>query len=186
MELWWEVDNVMVSLESFEIFGLQITWKLINIGFCGSEHFRGELDANEIIDFALRRMDYAQKPDIAALAYECSTDAYAINGHLEKLSSQENSDYDIEFRKWRVLYIINNLPSEDEQCVAGLIELGNIWCKFDFPDDSPHIYQGRGNKITPGQYYTEENYRTLLKKHVDWIKLEIEFLHDLPRGVLKL
>lgn len=49
---------------------------------------------------------------------------------------------------------------------------------LDFPEDSPHIFQGRDNNITPEQYYTEQNYSYLFDEHVRWIKNEIALVYS--------
>ena len=46
--------------------------------------------------------------------------------------------------------------------------------KLGFPEDSPHIFQGRNNNITPEEYYTQENYDYLYEKHIEWLQKEIK------------
>ena len=37
------------------------------------------------------------------------------------------------------------------------------------PKDSPHIFQGLNNGISPQKYYTLENYENLYDAHVKWL-----------------
>ena len=37
-------------------------------------------------------------------------------------------------------------------------KLGDIWAYLEFPPDSPHVFQGINNEITPEEYYTMQNY----------------------------
>ncbi|HEU4388194.1 MAG TPA: DUF2247 family protein, partial [Blastocatellia bacterium] len=64
---------------------------------------------------------------------------------------------------------LNNLPQD---AVYGLVALTEFWQGFGFPPDSPHEVQGRGNTITPLDYYQQENLVRLLACHRAWIKEE--------------
>lgn len=167
----------MTKLIEFSNYGLMITWSLINIGYRGSEIFKEELTAEEIINYSISRVvEEDDNPLVFELACEFAQNRNEVAVYVEKLTIQENKDYEIEFRKWRVLYVINHLPNPNMEYVKGLLELGDIWAFFNFPKDSPHVYQGRNNKLTPNQYYTQENFDKLLEKHREWIVKEIDFL----------
>jgi hypothetical protein len=167
----------MTKLDEFREYGFSITWRLINIGYRGSKIFKGELSSNDIIDFAIQKvMNGDKNPIVFALYCEYPQNNEEITKYIDKLTLHENAVFDIEFRKWRVLYVINHLPKPDTEFVVGLLELGDIWSVFDFPIDSPHAYQGRNNSLTPEQYYTQDNYNILLEKHEEWIDKEIDFL----------
>jgi hypothetical protein len=58
------------------------------------------------------------------------------------------------------------------------MSLFDFWAQLDYPIDSPHVIQGRGNNITPEEYYTQENYDNIYNMHVDWLKKEIKYILD--------
>lgn len=175
----------MIKIEDFEELKLKITWKLLDIGFMGSETFRNELSSQEVIDYAIFEMSNDNNDeDVIGLACEYSKNTYDVNDYLKKLVSKENTTYEIEFRKWRVVYVKKQLIEPADDYLNGLLELGDIWVKFDFPEDSPHIFQGINNNIAPGQYYTEENYKKLFEKHLMWISDEINHINSLQCNIL--
>jgi hypothetical protein len=175
----------MTKLENFNELGFSITWKLINLGFKGSNFFKNELSSKDIIDFAVSIMAREQDldADIVDLACECDVNVDEVDKYVKKLAEKENTEHDLDYRKWQVLYVLRHLPKPEAEFIGGLIELGDIWSQFDFPSYSPHIFQGRNNSITPEQYYTQENYNNLLHKHAEWIDGEInqiKFLQGVP------
>jgi hypothetical protein len=88
------------------------------------------------------------------------------------LSGKECTTYEIEFKKWVIMYVLKHLPNENTEYVQGLLDLGGIWVDLKFPEYSPHIFQGGYNNISPIEYYTADNYKMLLNKHKEWIKQE--------------
>lgn len=172
----------MIKLSDFKLMGFRVTWKLIDIGFKGSDMFANQLFPMDILNYAIDRMsDSSEDTDLVDLACEYETNVWEIDRYIKKLSNNEDSQYDIEFRKWRVVYVLKKLPDIDTEFVHGLMDLGDIWMEFDFPEDSPHIFQGRDNCITPEQYYTLENYHDLLQKHREWVNNEIKQILELSK-----
>jgi len=165
----------MSKLEKFNELGVRITWKLIDLGFKRSDIFKDELSTREIIDYAISIMIKEDNVavDIIDLACEYDTNVDKINKCVKKLAEKENAKYEFEYRKWRVIYVLRNLPNCEVDFINGLIELGDIWVKLGFPSDSPHLFQGRHNDVIPDQYYTQKNYDALLHRHIEWIKNEI-------------
>ena len=167
----------MIKLDDFRTAGFPITWKLIDIGFKGSDKFANQLLSSDIVDYAISRMgDDCEDSDIVDLACEYEANVWEIDKYVKRLSQRENSQYDIEFWKWRVVYVLKKLPDPNTEFIHGLMDLGDIWIEFDFPEDSPHIFQGRNNCITPEQYYTLENYHALLQRHHEWADNEIKHI----------
>jgi len=166
----------MIKIEDFRELEFKITWRLLDIGFMGSETFRNELSSQEIIDYAIFECNNNNDEDVINLACEYSENIDEVDSYLKNLVSKERTSNEIEFRKWRVVYVKKQLSKPNTDFINGLIELGDIWAKFNFPEDSPHIFQGRNNDITPEQYYTEENYKNLLKNHFIWMSDEISKL----------
>ena len=165
----------MIKLDNFSEVGFYITWKLIDIGFKGSDVFQNELSAKDIIDFAISIVSDEQDIDenIVDLACEYNNNDDKVDFYVKKLARKEISEYSLEYRKWRILYVMHHLPKAEIEYINGLIELGDIWAKFNFPSDSPHVFQGRDNSITPEHYYTQDNFNDLLRRHNEWIDLEV-------------
>ena len=165
----------MIKLEDFKKNGFKITWKLLYVSFNNSNY---SLSSREIIDYATSLLnDYIDK-NISCLA-ACQIDEIDyINQYLEILSENEDSDYNIEEKKVRLIYILKNMPNYNTDYITGLIELGNIWASLDFPEDSPHIFQGRNNTICPNDYYTRDNYDYLYQRHLEWIEREKEKINN--------
>jgi len=164
----------MMKITDFIENDIKVSWKLLYLGFGGDAKFSGQLTGRDIVSYAISKSEENDCPlDVILLASANERNTEEIRGLLKKLSSDENTDIDIEFRKLRVLYVIQHLPNIDEEYIQGLIKLGDIWAHFDFSSDSPHAFQGLNNTITPEKYYTKENYEKLLQSHRNWIKQEI-------------
>ena len=54
--------------------------------------------------------------------------------------------------------------------------LTELWLELGDTADSSHIIQGKDNRISPVEYYTDANYDYLYKKNKCWLKDEIHFL----------
>ena len=172
----------MIKINDFEKIGFDITWKLIDIGFKTHTIFFNELLPEDILEYAISIISGKDvNSEVIDLACEYKENIDKISQYIKTLANKEKSYYDIEFRKWRVLYISKQLTSYNIDYIKGLIELGDIWAKFDFPLDSPHIFQGRENLITPEEYYTEENYKKLFDKHIEWMEEEIELIKNINK-----
>lgn len=161
----------MMKLEEFRKLNLSITWTLIDIGYKGSEIFQDELFSDEIIDYAISRLsDDNYLDEVAELAGERVENTEEINRYVKILSAYEGYDFEKEFEKWVVCYVNKNIQKKYDNCIDGLIELGDIWIKLGMPKDSPHIFQGVDNCISPQEYYTIENYENLYQSHINWVK----------------
>ena len=168
----------MIKIENIIKIGFQITWTLLEIGYKSDTVFADQLTAADIINYATNKLSEIDDPDIVELACEYDTNSDDIRKYLLKLASSENSKYDNELKKWMVIYVHTHLPQENVNHIQGLIELGDIWANLNYPQNSPHVFQGRYNDITPEGYYTPQNYKALLKRHYDWINDEIKQIID--------
>ena len=161
----------MMKLEDFRKLNLLVTWTLIDIGYKGSEIFQDELSSNEIIDYAISLLNndnYLE--EVAELSGERAENTEEINRYIKILSAYEKCDKDKEFEKWIMCYVNKNIQKKYENCIDGLMELGDIWLKLGMPKDSPHIFQGVDNSILPQEYYTMQNYENLYQAHINWVK----------------
>lgn len=167
----------MTYLKEFRELGLKITWKLLFIGYKGNPIFSDELTTNQIIEYALDVYSIdATNNLLLELILEERTEN--VSSLLESLSNIENTCFDIEFRKWRVLFVSKKIAKKNSNYIDGLCELGDIWIKLGYPDDSPFIFQGRNNNISPENYYTKQNYDDLYFKHQVWIADELRFIKN--------
>lgn len=165
----------MIKLDLVANIGFSITWKFIYYGFKGSEIFRDQLKASDIVNYAincLQNEDADALIDELACTYPDEEDS--VHHILHQLATQEISDEDLELRKWQYIYVMQHFPRKNENYINGLIELGDTWAALDFPDHSPHVFQGVNNHIPPQSYYTMENYERMYKKHLDWLVSEKE------------
>ena len=60
------------------------------------------------------------------------------------------------------MYVYKNVKKSDDY-IQGLMDFTDIWAKFNFPSNSPHIVQGLNNRIEPREYYTLNTYNDLLE-----------------------
>ena len=166
----------MITLEDFKNNNLKINWKVIDIACLGSEIFKNELSYDDIISFSLEEFDEKNKLILRIVASD--RDEYQEMGYLvQELANIEKSEYKLAFEKWKLVYIKKNFPKLNKNVIQGLIELNDLWVKFDFPEDSPYILQGVINNISPQEYYTEENYIYLYNRHLKWIREKIDYLN---------
>jgi hypothetical protein len=133
----------MIKIKDFVEKGFGISWTLLNIGWDGNAKFKKQLAGQDIIDFAMSKMeDGDESIDVVLLASSHATNTEEISELLKKLSDSEEVNADDELRKWKAIYVSKNLPNIQAEYIQGLIELGDIWAMFDFPDDSHHVFQG--------------------------------------------
>lgn len=167
----------MTNIKEIEKLNFKITWKLLYLGFSGSNVFANQLLASDIIDYAIEQLENSDCDDIVCeLAGEYNNNTENISNLLKKLAEKEKSDENLELRKWQSIIVAKEIENKNKNPIEGLINLGDIWIHLDFPEDSPHIFQGRNNNITPMQYYTDENYNKIYENHQRWLKNEIDFI----------
>lgn len=166
-----------MKIEDFTNMNIRITWTLILICFNSnrllrnSEYERTFISANEVINYAVGFLEYTENDDIVSFAILRNSEEEDILNILKKLSESENGDYCLEFRKFRALYIYENLPSKNDDFMHGILKLSELWDKFGFPEDSPNIYFEFKN-------YSQEKFNKLLDIHNSWLKSEFEFIRN--------
>lgn len=173
----------MIKLEDFKQQNLEISWKLINIGFHGSTDFYEQLSIEDIINYSISLLNAKYdnkevKKLIENIACEYKENSEEVNNIIRKLIEYEhNIDEKIEFRKWIYMYVYKNLKKNDDY-IQGLISMTDIWAKLKFPKNSPHIVQGLNNNIEPKKYYTLHTYERILKEHLNWLTKELKYLQN--------
>lgn len=165
----------MIKLESIKKIGLSITWRLLYKGICEKQ-----LNTRDVIAYAAEKLEEGDtRGEICELAGSYEDEREDIQNLLWELVEQENTQDDFEHRKIRAAIVSNTLRTKDNDYIAGLMNLTNLWIGLDCPNDSPHIIQGKNNNITPQEYYTVENYNFLYDKNVEWLKKELEYLRKM-------
>lgn len=171
---------MIIKIKDFEEYGFTITWTLLYFGYRSESIFNDYLNATDIISYAINKL-YDEKCNdkwVYELAGENELNTENISNLLLKLSNSEKINKEIELKKWTVIIVAKELSLKSNDYIDGLIHLGDIWIKLGFPKDSPHIFQGKNNKISPKEYYTKENYEYLYQKHLLWLKKEILYIKN--------
>ena len=162
--------------------GLDVNWRTLRLGLEGPAKYLPLLTLHDVESFATEQLESSMASDEAAeVLVGVDNGPDETRAVLRKLADVENCDTEHELRKWRVVLLrqaISHLPSDP---LYGLLALTGFWERFDFPFDSPHVVQGRGNTTSPPEYYTEANYRALVQKHLEWIGVETAALRP-PTG----
>jgi hypothetical protein len=165
-----------------------VNWTTVLVGWKGlgvfspwparSADFPPLLSVDELTAYANERLassSDAAEDDLVVRLLSCDLHTESretITEHLAKLSDLCGCDSSRELRKWQVVLLedlLGNIPSDP---LYGLIALTEFWQNFGFPPDSPHEVQGKGNTVTPDDYYQESNYQRLVSRHKAWIEQE--------------
>jgi hypothetical protein len=171
----------MIKLDDFKLNNLKINWMTILIGWEGPGKFEPQLTPKEVINFALDQSEIDTREYVLMLASCNENEVEEIGVLIRKLTERENVTRENELRKWRVLIVKQALMKVKQEPLYGLIELTELWDKFGFPIDSPHIIQGLRNNISPVDYYSEENFSQIIECHKKWVDHEFESICEYDR-----
>lgn len=164
----------MIKLKEIKELGLSITWRLLYLGV-QSEY----IETEEVIEYATEKLEEgSEREEICELAGAYAEDHEEICNVLWKLTEQEETQNDIENRKIRAVIVSKVLKTKNGNCINGLMDITDLWIELGYPNDSPHIIQGKENCITPSEYYTMDNYNFLYTKNVEWLRKELEDLKN--------
>jgi hypothetical protein len=168
----------MSILEKMTGDDVPVKWSTVLLGWYGPGKYDRQLSVADIAAYAQETIE--AKPEqpnaVLKLAGAHDDETEMVETSLKQLAALESDDKDTEVRKWR-LYLLKELePTLSYDPISGLIQLTEFWEKFDYPDDSPHVVQGRSNDQDPQQYYTTENFLNVRKRHQEWMKREEAFL----------
>ena len=165
----------MIRIEDIKELNLLITWKLLYRGIC-----ERQLEVEDIIAYAIEELEEGDtRKEICELAGAHIGEREEICNLLYELAEQENTQIDFETRKIRAVIVSNALRTKDDNCINGLMNLTDLWIGLGYPNDAPHIIQGRENNIAPIEYYTVENYNFLYKRNIEWLRKELEYLREM-------
>lgn len=167
----------MIKIEEFSKYNFNITWKVIYLGFKGSCIYANQFLASDIIEYAINQLNTECVDGLLyELAGEYKKDTEEIHKLLKELSEKEKVDDGIEARKLRFILVAHEIAHKNDNFLNGLMDLSDLWIKLGYPEDSPHIFQGEKNNITPEQYYTQNNYDRIFNRHIIWMGNEIELI----------
>lgn len=150
-------------------------WTTVLAGWRGLGRRRDLVTPSDINQVALEKLSTTPDPSrsLVRLASVSEADSDQIDALLSSLASQEQTDHNAEVRKWIVCLLEKQLQELPADPLYGLLQLTEFWADLDFPNYSPHQIQGKGNELSPQDYYTEENYQRAIMRHRDWIKNEL-------------
>ena len=169
----------MSYLDAFRSACFAINWRTIALGWDGPCKWPRLLTLADVQEFAgslLSAPSSADEPALIRLVAASADDIEGVTKEIHTLANGSAADPERELRKWRVVLLKDELWKCPRNPLYGLLALTEFWEKFGYPEDGPHTVQGRGNTSTPNEYYSEENYRRLLKRHADWIETELRAL----------
>ncbi len=155
-------------IDRFRTNGIAVDWSTIAAGWEGW----GIISAEEVIGYASDQLPdppHDQLKWVTQLAIAEKDERELISQALHELAK---GNLAVGVRKWRLLLLKELLPRIGDDLLYSLIELADFWSTFDYPDDSPHVVQGRGNSISPQEYYTEANLQAILDRHWEWVRNE--------------
>jgi len=166
--------QTMRPFEFIKSTGVKITWEIIREGWQGPADLIRIITIEDVHDMADREILKANEEELEVLSeLSLSKNELDIGELLSHLAPAISSKAK---RIWIAALLHSKLANLGTEYFHGLIELTDFWLQFDFPEDSPHIVQGRGNNISPQDYYTAENFHKILELHKQWLQSEIDQL----------
>lgn len=161
----------MIKIGDFKELNFTITWRLLCKGI-----FKEQLAVEDVVEYAIEQLEKGNdRMEICELAGG-DGDANDLLDIMYDLADEENSQDELEDRKLRAVLVSKYLKQKNSSCIDGLMGLTDLWIELGCPSDSPHIIQGKDNKINPIEYYTDDNYNYLFEKNKMWLKNEIDFI----------
>ncbi|MCS1350911.1 DUF2247 family protein [Mechercharimyces sp. CAU 1602] len=160
--------------------GIQVNWMTLLIGLKGLGNHNSLIEVKEVINFAVEWLGTVLSDsldeNVIAIASAYESDREDIEKSLKRLSSTVDSTEEIECRKWRFVLLKRRLKYLSRDPLYGMIGLTEFWADFNYPDDSPHMVQGRNINMEPKEYYSQEFYEDVLAKHHSWLERERRWL----------
>jgi hypothetical protein len=158
-----------------------VTWATILAGWNGAgtfspwprcrDEFPSFLGIEDVRAFAELRLQSTSNPAEEKLI----VGLLSIDGHsatreevrhsLDLLAGEVNA---LEYRKWRLVLLLELLDRIPQCAVYGLLGLTEFWQEWGFPGDGPHAAQGVRNSISVSEYYTDANFQRSLARHREW------------------
>lgn len=169
----------MIKIVDIQKLNLTVTWTLLYLGFCDNSIYGGQLSSDDVIKYAMSQIEEDNCDDLVCeLAGSYASEKEDICKILKILMQKEGKDRVIEGRKIRAVLVSDVLKLKNDNYINGLMDLSDLWIRLGYPDDSPHVFQGRNNTVNVNDYYSESNYNFLFKHHMSWLKKELQYLQE--------
>jgi len=170
----------MIYIDEFKKLGFAITWKLISIGYISNSVFSNELLVDDIMDYAVSLYENETSNELLLdLIVQPKDDTQNILNIINRLSDKENSFYSIEFRKWEILFVWKQVSLNDHNYMDFLLGLSDLWIKVGCPKNLSHVIQGVGNNMSPQDYYSLQNYNTIIQELKQWVLYEAKIINSI-------
>jgi hypothetical protein len=161
------------ALRDMRAAGIPVNWDVVRVGWTGPGTLGRQLTVDDIRTFADDAIIEARGAEAAAIAtLSTATSEHEVMENLEHLGSLSLEGE----RAWRVFLLGRLLEALPASPVDALAELTSFWSAFGFPSESPHIVQGRGNTISPAEYYTRDMKDRMVSAHRAWVAQELTAL----------
>ncbi|AKT42037.1 DUF2247 family protein [Chondromyces crocatus] len=127
---------------------------------------------DDVMAFATERLTDSMPPPEGAIEFAVASSSYTqeVWRIVRKLSGNEPSNPIKERRKLRLILLQETIAELSEAPVQAQLSLTDFWQGFDFPPDSPHLVQGRGNSMMPTDDDTEATCRRYIEAHEAWVE----------------
>jgi len=160
--------------------GLKVNWGTLLVGLQGPGAYPRLLTLGDIDAFAAARMKSAPSScqDAVDVVVSLGQGLEATLAELMRRAQTEDVDPSIELRKWRAVLLKREMSRLPARAPYALNALTEFWERFGYPGDSPHVVQGRGNAVTPNEYYTDHNLERTLQAHREWLERETSALRQ--------
>jgi polyhydroxyalkanoate synthesis regulator phasin len=149
-----------------------VDWGIILQAWRGVPGCNYRLQTDYIKDFALKEIENKSE-DVSDTLIELfsagSLEKEEVTELLEDICEQEKINEESSLKKWRLYMLEEILDNLSNDCLYDLIRLTDFWLAWENPEDKPHLIQGMDSEMNPTEYYSESNYKKLIKAHKDWI-----------------
>lgn len=170
----------MNKLCVFKNLGLEISWNLIAIGLYGDGEISPSITRLDVVDYLEGLLGGIDETTDNIIALICEKeDPIKFDRLLKELANKDDSNIDIQKRKWRACLLKILMDNISEDSVQGLLELIEFWISMGNPDNCPLIFPNSDNKKSIQEYFTQASYEFNLNKNREWLNEEI-------RSIVKL
>jgi hypothetical protein len=176
----------MTRFQTLLACGLPINWTTLLVGWQ-----TGYATTEDVKSYAGDQLTSSSGTDayrVFRLYDAAPTNTWEISDWLLELAGDEAGARDTARRTWDLALLkpllseMTDDPDSGEEMLEALYALTDFWAERGYPPHSPHTVQGRGNDITPGDYFHEDNHRHILEAHCEWIAQEEAALCRKPIG----
>ena len=159
---------------------IPVNWTTVLVGLAESSPPETPPTPQDVIDFAIGQIAAGVKPpeDVLVIAGASPMDMDLLVSAVRRLAALESAELSAEHRKWRLLAVCDVVATLPADPLYALLALTEFWAALGFPPDMPHVVQGRGNTVSPFDYFTEANLEREVLRHRSWIDAEVESLRS--------